>query len=518
MGADISPFARLAAIATLGTRRAPLPKESPWPDDSLAPAGAEPATRETCLLRAAAAGAIWERAGTRAGQGAAPLPRDFPAQAGRELDEFAGWRLTRILGGEYPYLLTEWFEAAAATGRPLPPHWLPMVLDHVAPEVRAGFPTVLGPVAAWLAGRNSRWLVAPAGEELSDARWQEGSLEERRLLLAAIRKRDRARSLEWLRSTWESDAPEAREAFLGLLTADLAADDEPFLEPVLDDKRKPVRLAAADALARLPESAHARRMLARLEPLIEFEAASGGMLAKLRKRKLRIELPTAPDKAALRDGIEAKPPASRKIGERAFWLSQLVAMVPPSHWCRRFDCDAQTFLDAVLATDYASELLGALTQATVRHPQGEWSQALTRAWMASTQETTEVLAALHDLAMTGSPAERATLLEQILRDTKPANASYISHVLDAAELQWNATITQLAMDHLAGIVASAKENWSHSRNSLDAWARRCDIDIGAHRAAALLDKYGDGHCWRNALEQFNDIVAFRAAMHKELTK
>ena len=242
------------------------------------------------------------------------------------------------------------------------------------------------------------------------------------------------------------------------------------------------------------------------------------MLGKLRKRKLRIDLPTAPDKAALRDGIEAKPPASRKIGERAFWLSQLVAMVPPSHWCRRFDCDAQTFLDAVLATDYANELLGALTQATVRHPQGEWTQVLARAWMASSQDATAILAALYDLAKTGSPAERAALLELQLRDTKTANAGYISHLLDAVELQWNATITKLAIDHLAETVASSKENWSQSRNSLDAWARRCDIGIGAQRAAALLDKYGEGHSWRNALEQFNDIVAFRAAMHKELTK
>ena len=516
--AGISPFSRLAAIATLGTRRAPLPKESPWPDDSLAPAGAEPATREICLLRAAAAGAIWERAGTRAGQGMADLPRDFPTQIARELDESTGWRLARILGGDYSYLLTEWFEAATATGRPLPPHWLPMVLDHVAPEARAGYATVLGPAAAWLAVRNPRWLVTPAAADLSDARWQEGSIEERRLLLAAIRKHDRARSHAWLRSTWESDAPEAREAFLGILTADVAADDEPFLESVLDDKRKPVRLAAADALARLPDSAHARRMLARLEPLIELEAPHGGMLGKLRKRKLRIDLPTAPDKAALRDGIEAKPPASRKIGERAFWLSQLVAMVPPSHWCGRFACDAQTFLDAALATDFGAELLGALTEATVRHPQREWVLALARAWMSSSQDMPTVTQALVELASAAPSELRIELFEQQLRDAKPANLGYVSHVLDNVELRWNVTITRLALDHLANLVASSKETWSQSRNSLDPWARRCDLGVGSERAAALLEKYGEGHNWRNALEQFNDIVTFRAAMHKELLK
>jgi hypothetical protein len=108
-----------------------------------------------------------------------------------------------------------------------------------------------------------------------------------------------------LRSTWDTDAPEAREAFLTILAEEVGTDDESFLEFALDDKRKAVRLAAADLLARLPESGHARRMLARLESLIELEAPHGGILGKLRKRKLRVDLPAAPDKAAQRDGIDA---------------------------------------------------------------------------------------------------------------------------------------------------------------------------------------------------------------------
>lgn len=518
MGAEnISQFEKLAAIATLGTRRAPLPKESPWPDESLAAAGVEPVARETCLLRAAAAGVVWERAGVRAAPAAGVATQEFPAREGaRWLDESAGWRLARIVGGEHPYLLGDWFEAAAATGRALPPHWVPLVLDNVAPELRAPYSAVLGPAAAWLAAHNPLWLVAPAGVDVADERWQEGSLDERRVLLAAIRKTDRARSLAWLRSTWDTDAPEAREAFLAILAVDVAADDEAFLESALDDKRKPVRQAAADLLARLPESAHARRVLARLEPLIELEAPHGGMLGKLRKRKLRIDLPTAPDKAAVRDGIELKPPASRKIGERAFWLSQMVAMVPPVHWCRRFDCDAQTLIDAVLATDHANELLGALTEATARHPRLEWSLALARAWMTSKQDFVVATQAVTDLANAAPPAERSALIEHQLLDAKSANQGYISHVLDVVEFRWNATITKLALDQLAELVAGSKDSWSQSRNRLDAWARRCDLKLGAERAAALLEKYPEGHSWRNALEQFNDIVAFRAAMHKEL--
>jgi hypothetical protein len=514
--ADASALERLTATATLGTRRAPLPKESLWPDESLAPAGAEPVARETSLLRAAAAGALWERAGSRAAPAQA-VPDDFPADERAALPEPAGWRLARILGGEYPYLLQEWFEAAAATGRVLPPHFLPLVLDHVEAGARAGFGGVLGPACVWLAARNPRWLVAPASVDSSDSHWQEGSLEERRLLLAAIRKLDHARSLAWLRSTWDTDAPEAREAFLAILVADVSADDESFLEAALDDKRKPVRQAAAEGLMRLPASAHAQRIVARLDPLIELEAPHGGILGKLRKRTLRVDLPAAPDKAALRDGMEAKVPASRKIGERAFWLSQLIAMVPPAHWSERFACDAQTFIGAALATDHSTELLGALTAAAARHPRGDWSQALARAWMAHPQDFAVVTQAIIELANGAPPADRAALIEQQLRDAKPENFGYISHVLDVVELRWNTSITTLALDHLATLVSGPQNKWAQARNCLDPWARRCDLAIAAPRAAVLLEKTGEGHSWRNALEQFNDIVAFRAAMHKELT-
>ena len=46
---------------------------------------------------------------------------------------------------------------------------------------------------------------------------------------------------------------------------------------------------------------------------------------------------------------------------------QMVAMAPPAHWCERFQCDSDTFLEAVLATDYATDLVLALSQASVRH-------------------------------------------------------------------------------------------------------------------------------------------------------
>ncbi len=91
-----------------------------------------------------------------------------------------------------------------------------------------------------------------------------------------------------------------------------------------------------------------------------------GFLGKFTKRNLIIDLPTAPDKAAQRDGIDVKVPAHRKLGERTFWLVQMVELSQPIDWTTRFQCDAATLIEAAMATEYANELLDAFGESAKR--------------------------------------------------------------------------------------------------------------------------------------------------------
>jgi len=423
-----------------------------------------------------------------------------------------------MVSGEHRYLLGEWFALAAAGGRVLPPHILPLVLDHVPPRERRGAGAVLGPAAVWLAARHPDWMVDAPSMELSDQRWKEGSLRERLADLELARRVDRVRSRAWLLTTWEQDPPDAREAFLDALLPTVEPADEKFLEQALDDKRKAVRQSAAEGLSRLPGSAHARRNLERLGDLLQLSAEKGGLLGLGRKRKLSIELPTAPDKAAQRDGIEPKVPASLKLGERAWWLVQMVARVPPRHWCEKFGCDAQTFLDAALATDFKEELRGALTDAAVRHPDREWSELLVRRWVGRDIDPQVEIDALRRLVNAAPAEQRAALLEVLIGATRGDHFGLVTSLLQSLGLSWNAALTNAAFDRLEEGLAGTNTNYSQPRNSLDEWAKHCDVATGARRAGVLLQKYAEGHTWRNALEQFNDIVAFRAAMREELTK
>jgi hypothetical protein len=247
-----------------------------------------------------------------------------------------------------------------------------------------------------------------------------------------------------------------------------------------------VRQAAAECLAGLASSAYAQRAVARADFWLNWEPAGKGLAKLLRKAKLVIELPSALDKAALRDGIEAKPPAQRQIGERAFWLTQMVARVPPAHWTERFACSPAELLDAAGATEYAQELLGAWSTAALRHPAVQWLDALCAAWLASKQEPqlqSEALVRL--LAAAGE--RRQELLLKYVRSLLPNHFEIALFVLSRLQLPWTPDITQLVLAALRVVVHRDKQKWSHARNTLQSEALLCDISTARQQWPRLLE-------------------------------
>ncbi|HWM10862.1 MAG TPA: DUF5691 domain-containing protein, partial [Solirubrobacteraceae bacterium] len=216
-------------------------------------------------------------------------------------------RLAAMLDGVHPGLVPEWLDLVAAAGMRPPPELLPELLElaEERPELAAAAAAAAGPRAAWLAARGA---LAPA-----DDVWEQGSRPARAEVLGRLRRADPAAGRALLASTWEAETADDRAAFLEALEHGLGPDDEPFLEAALDDRRKPVRRAAADLLWSLPGSRLAGRMAERSVPLVRAGA-----------------LPEECDKAMERDGVERTPP--RGVGARQFWLAQLVEATPLSAW------------------------------------------------------------------------------------------------------------------------------------------------------------------------------------------
>jgi hypothetical protein len=332
-----------------------------------------------------------------------------------------------------------------------------------------------------------------------------------------MRARDPDRARAWLEDSWANEPPEAREAFVAVLAIGLSPADEPFLERALDDKRKAVRQGAVQCLARLPESAHARRNLERLAPLISCSEKKTGLLGKLSKRRLTVELPASIDKAAQRDGIDVKVPAQLKVGERTFWLMQMMALAPAQHWTMRFDCEPAEFLAALAETDYAKELLDALTSAVSRSPESRWLAALVEAWLESKRPLHEISQAIGNLIAAAPPESRSALLEQVVdMHSGSNNLITVLAYLQNTRFQWSAALTRKVLEGIAPRLR-AEQGHSQNRTSFEPIAYCCEVETALRILPEILERTPPDSSWRNALERLNELVEFRAAMKRELT-
>ena len=310
----------LVSVALLGTER-----REPPPLDDPGLGGLAAGDAEERLLTAAGAIAVQRRAGRRPAKAPA-LPPPAPEETLSPCPPAAANRLSLLLE-DRRVLLAEWLRALAARGARSPEERLPDLLEAATATqaLRADVETVLGQRGRWLASLEPRWAWAaplPQDEEERESAWATGDRPHRRRLFAHLRREapDRARQL--LEAGWNEEPPEDRAWFVAALADGLSAEDEPLLERALDDRRREVRAAAADLLPRLPESAFGGRMRGRTLPLVRVE---GGL-----RKRLHVMLPEDLDEATARDGIMRKPPQA--MGERAWWLVQLVGSTPLGAW------------------------------------------------------------------------------------------------------------------------------------------------------------------------------------------
>jgi hypothetical protein len=367
----MSVWTEIVSAALVGTERqaSPLPSAESATLDSLL-AQLKDETRERALLGAAAVASVHARAGLLPALARQPLPKPCEADELPRCGVRAAQHLTLMLGGEYKEVLPEWLGAAARAGKRVPEECLPALLDlgRAREELRDAITAAVGRRGAWLAAQNAEWgyVVGAVDESL----WQTGRDKARLALLRRLRASDPARASELVAATWGEEKPETRAAFISAFEAGLSLADESFLEAALDDRRKEVRRAAADLLARLPGAALAQRMVERVRPLVEFKSK------RLGKDKVEILLPEACDKATQRDGVEPKPPPYTGIGEKAWWVQQMLGTTPPQVWELAFGKTPRELVEAAGNGNWRSVLIEGWATSARRHRNAEWAEAL----------------------------------------------------------------------------------------------------------------------------------------------
>ncbi len=283
--------------------------------------------------------------------------------------------LREILNNNFNEMLTEWCLIASSNDIVVPPEYLPDIFESAMklPEKqRYVIQRVIGKRGQWLSLHNARWKDVFVIKELSEEQWLTGSREERLALLKHLRVISPAKARGLLEQTWPEETPDDRAAFLECMKAGISLDDEDFLEQSLDDKRKPVRTAAADLLARISGAKLCQRMSARVKELIKYQPVQKGLLKK-KKAEIEVTLPDIKDKELLRDG--ADPVKAGKMGQKAVAMANIIGMTPLSFWSQ-YESDIESFIMTCMSSEFSTSFALGFSIAAVRQQDKDWAKVL----------------------------------------------------------------------------------------------------------------------------------------------
>ena len=200
-------------------------------------------------------------------------------------------------------LVADWLLLATGSRRRVPHRLLPalLTLADTKPGVAEHLHPAIGTRGCWLQDitRPKESVRSSPNSPGSGSDWAELGSADAAVELERLRRTDPGAARDLLLTQWDTLSARERAAHLGTFATNIQADDEELLEMALDDKAKSVREVAASLLDRLPASARASRMAARLGPLLRVK----GLLRK----QFEIDLPPEPDAASLHDGIAPAP-------------------------------------------------------------------------------------------------------------------------------------------------------------------------------------------------------------------
>ena len=437
------PFSQLLRLALLGTRQSsealpPLPGVIP-PADS----------PEQQILLAAGALALVQKAGFQPPKATtAPLP-PAAADTWQPLGPLGAGCFRALLDdNRHAALRPPYWQQMAQHQRLIPPTLLVAALRSEAfrqhpPE---GLMALLGERGRWLAQQNPDWRPALASQHSAEdlSSWETGTLRQRQRFIQQLHQANSEQARQLLAATLPAEPAATQAALLEELEPALTAADAALLSPYLTARSKEVRQTVVPLLVRLPDSELVERLWQRAVPLLSLDRPQLG------GNKLQVELPASWDKSWQADGIEQKT-VSIEGGERAGWLGQLLALLPPGRWAAHFGVSAEELLDLAEQTEWRPLLLRVWARAAYLHRDKAFAPSLLLRHF--TQPTLLAQQQVAHLASLLSEEEKLTLLRTQLPPRTREAPSFLPEFLAYLAAPWPAEVVQAALHCVATVLA-----------------------------------------------------------------
>jgi hypothetical protein len=239
----------------------------------------------------------------------------------------------------------------------------------------------------------------------------------------------------------------------------------------------------------------------------------GKGLKLLAKPQIVVTLPEDCDAAMIRDGVEKQH--RQQMGAKAWWLREMIAVVPPSRWTAEAGMTPAELVGAVGSKhEWRAALLGGWSEAAVRYGDEAWAAALLTLWPKQRGE----LDAGRLVSVLPGPAREAFLL-QLLTDLPSAlyDDSEGTMLLWQCPPPWSAPLGRLVLTVLRKRISDNRKGYDwYLLNSLPQIARHLPLSMVEEASRDWPRDHPKWQWWDKAVDEMISTLHFRAEMDTAL--
>ncbi len=503
----------LSKIALLGTDRSKIAEELAQAFKSYKiDTSQNPSTQ---ILEAAATLGTMRRAGYQLQQSDIKLESTLQNEDLEICSSKSCRHLASILKLAHEDSLKEFLTHLQNNQKTIAPEFLPELLEHGlrSKDLWPLLSPVIGQRGEWLAQQNPDW--AHLQNKPIEVDWPSATTDAKLKLLGYWRRNDPAEAIEIIRFYWFDEKPNVKARLIKALETSLSLADEDFLEDALNEKRKEVRTAAANLLAKLEGSEYIDRMYARGKSFLSIKNSSEKGL------KMEVNPFDDLDKSATRDGLSLQM-QWQKEGSGIGIVYHILQCVPPFYWEKYFKVNKQQLLESYVRSDWSVLLVQACVDASTRFEDEKWMAILLNFWSENQHKSrwkdldfstliSKVPNALFNRISSHLMQQEVNLFEE---------KNLLIQLLNSKKHQWNSSLAKAFIRYLADATGSSHSYWTAQqfRTIIKNAAYRCppkDYDI-LHRL--LPETKLKWTVWEEDYNRFLKILKFRRDMILELEK